>query len=175
MSNLINKIYKNNAMVYKVLLFLISVVAIVYLFPKGGQFKYDFNKGKPWQYDNLYATFDFSIQKTKEELDIEKRDLLRANKKYFVYDNAIVLAVKTEFTDKINFIQENDSIDVSQLLQLVSTGNFIINEVYNNGFINEANLNQTIVANDLIFLRKDNEVEEIAYSKLLVYKEVLEN
>ena len=65
MSNFINKVYKNNAIVYKVLLFLITVVSIVYLFPKGGQFKYDFNKGKPWQYDNLYATFDFSIQKTE--------------------------------------------------------------------------------------------------------------
>ena len=63
-------------------------------------------KGSLGKYDNLYATFDFSIQKTKEELDIEKRDLIRANKKYFEYDNAIVLrSVKTEFTDKINFIQ----------------------------------------------------------------------
>ena len=44
MSQIINKVYKNNAIVYKVLLFLITAVAIVYLFPKGGQFKYDFNK-----------------------------------------------------------------------------------------------------------------------------------
>ena len=73
MSNFINKVYKNNTIVYKVLLFLIAVVSIVYLFPKGGQFKYDFNKGKPWQYDNLYATFDFSIQKSDEEINIEKR------------------------------------------------------------------------------------------------------
>ena len=38
------------------------------------------------------------------------------------------------------------------MLQLVSTGNFIINEVYNNGFINEANLSQgTIVANEILY------------------------
>jgi putative nucleotidyltransferase with HDIG domain len=174
MSNVINKIYKNNAMVYKVLLFLISVVAIVYLFPKGGQFKYDFNKGKPWQYDNLYAAFDFSIQKTKDELDVEKQELIRTNKKYFVYDNAIVLAAKTDFTTKINFIQENDSIDSSEMLSLIATGNFIINEVYRNGFINETNQNQAIQENDIIFLRKDNEVENVAYNNLLVYKEVLD-
>jgi putative nucleotidyltransferase with HDIG domain len=174
MSNVINKIYKNNAMVYKVLLFLISVVAIVYLFPKGGQFKYDFNKGKPWQYDNLYAAFDFSIQKTKEELDIEKQYLIRNNKKYFEYDNTTVLDVKADFTAKINFIQENDSIDSSQMLSLIATGNFIINEVYKNGFINEANQNQAIQENDIILLRKNTEVAEIAYSKLFVYKETLD-
>ena len=174
MSNLINNIYKNNAMVYKVLLFLISVVAIVYLFPKGGQFKYDFNKGKPWQYDNLYASFDFSIQKNKDEIDLEKQNLIRDNKKYFAFDDAIVLNAKTSFTNKINFIQENDSIESAEMLQLIATGNFIIDAVYKKGFINEVNQNQDINENDIIILRKNNEVEEIIYSELLVYKEVLE-
>ena len=174
MSNLINNIYKNNAMVYKVLLFLISVVAIVYLFPKGGQFKYDFNKGKPWQYDNLYASFDFSIQKNKDEIDLEKQNLIRDNKKYFAFDDAIVLNAKTSFTNKINFIQENDSIESTEMLQLIATGNFIIDAVYKKGFINEVNQNQDINENDIIILRKNNEVEEIIYSELLVYKEVLE-
>jgi len=174
MSNFINKIYKNNAMVYKVLLFLISVVAIVYLFPKGGQFKYDFNKGKPWQYENLYAAFDFSIQKTKDELDVEKQALIRNTKKYFEYNSATVLGVKTDFTTKINAIQEHDSIATSQMLELISTGNFIINEVYKNGFITESNQNQALLESDIIFLRKNTEVTEIAYGKLLVYKEALD-
>ena len=129
MSKFINKVYKNNAIVYKVLLFLIAVVSIVYLFPKGGQFKYDFNKGKPWQYDNLYATFDFSIQKTDEEINKEKLEITRNNKQYFEFDNAIVLAVKTEFTTKINYIQANDSIEYQQMLNLISIGNFVIDKV----------------------------------------------
>ncbi len=174
MSNLINKIYKNNAMVYKVLLFLISVVAIVYLFPKGGQFKYDFNKGKPWQYENLYAAFDFSIQKTKNELDVEKQALIRNTKKYFEYNTATVLEVKTDFTTKINFIQQHDSIDTSQMLALISTGNFIINEVYKNGFITETNQSQALQESDIVFLRKGTEVTEITFGKLLVYKETLD-
>ena len=44
-----------------------AIVLIVFFFPKGGKFKYDFQKGKPWQYENLYAPFDFSIKKTDEE------------------------------------------------------------------------------------------------------------
>jgi len=174
MSNLINKIYKNNAMVYKVLLFLISVVAIVYLFPKGGQFKYDFSKGKPWQYDNLYAAFDFSIQKNENELDAEKQALIRDTKKYFEYNTAAVLDVKSDFTTKINFIQEQDSIDPSQMLGLIATGNFIIDNVYKNGFITETNQNQALEESDIIFLRKNTEVSEIVFGKLLEYKEVLE-
>ena len=71
MSKTVNKLYKHNTTIYKVILFLITTVAIVYLFPKGGQFKYEFTKGKPWQYDNLYAPFDFAINKTEEEITEE--------------------------------------------------------------------------------------------------------
>tara|TARA_R110002124_G_scaffold107047_3_gene259270 strand:- start:315 stop:2378 length:2064 start_codon:yes stop_codon:yes gene_type:complete len=174
MSKFINKVYKNNAIVYKVLLFLIAVVSIVYLFPKGGQFKYDFNKGKPWQYDNLYATFDFSIQKTDEEINKEKLEITRNNKQYFEFDNAIVLAVKTEFTTKINYIQANDSIEYQQMLNLISIGNFVIDKVYEYGFIDVASQGKIFNENEIIYLRKNNEVEEIAFNKLLIYKEVLE-
>ena len=174
MSNFINKVYKNNTIVYKVLLFLIAVVSIVYLFPKGGQFKYDFNKGKPWQYDNLYATFDFSIQKSDEEINIEKQELTRNNKQYFEYSTGVVLASKTDFTNKINVIQKVDSIESTEMLRLISIGNFVINEVYNNGFIDVASQGKVFNDNDIIYLRKANEVEEVAYNKLLVYKEVLQ-
>ena len=86
MNDFINKLYKNNAIIYKVLLFLITVVSIVYLFPKGGQFKYDFGQGKPWQYDNLYAPFDFAVQKTEKEVAEEKAEIQTNIKKYFVVD-----------------------------------------------------------------------------------------
>ena len=76
MNDFINKLYKKNAIIYKVLLFLITVVAIVYLFPKRGQFKYDYTQAKPWQYENLYAPFDFAIQKTLEEVRQETNEIL---------------------------------------------------------------------------------------------------
>ncbi len=82
MRKIVNKIYQNNTIIYKVLLFLITTVAIVYLFPKGGQFKYEFNNGKVWKYDNLYATFDFAIQKTEAEI-IQEKEAISANSKYY--------------------------------------------------------------------------------------------
>ena len=146
----------------------------MYLFPKGGQFKYDFNKGKPWQYDNLYATFDFSIQKSDDEINQEKQNLTRNNKQYFEFDNVIVLAAKTNFTNKINYIQENDSIELQQMLSLISIGNFVIDEVYKYGFIEIGSQGKIFNENEIIYLRNDNEVTEFAYNKLLIYKEVLQ-
>ena len=71
MNDFVNKLYKNQALFYKVFLFVLTSVLIVYLLPKGGKFKYDIPKGKPWQYENLYAPFDFAILKTDEEIAAE--------------------------------------------------------------------------------------------------------
>jgi hypothetical protein len=86
MSNFVNKLYQNHTIIYKVILFLITTVAIVYLFPKGGQFKYDFNNGQLWKYDNLYAPFDFAVQKSESEVNIEKKQIDVNAKLYFTYD-----------------------------------------------------------------------------------------
>ena len=72
MRTIVNKLYQNNTIIYKVILFLVTAVSIVYLFPKGGQFKYEYTNGQPWRYDNLSASFDFAIQKSEEEIALEK-------------------------------------------------------------------------------------------------------
>ena len=56
---------------------MVSLVFIVYLSPREVQFKYEFQKGKPWLHENLVAPFDFAILKSetalKEEYDISSR------------------------------------------------------------------------------------------------------
>ncbi len=75
----------------------------MYLFPKGGQFKYDFNQGQLWKYDNLYAPFDFAIQKTDEEIKIEKKEIEANAKSYFLYDTKVVANVKANFKKEYLF------------------------------------------------------------------------
>ena len=174
MSQLINKIYKNNAIVYKILLFLVSVVAIVYLFPKGGQFKYDFTKGKPWQYENLYATFDFSIQKDEKEIASEKLALTANNKRFFEYNSETVSSVKDAFTTKLQAQQIIDSIATDELLNLVSIGNFVINKIYEVGFLDITSQGKISDADEIIYLRKANEIEELVYNRLLYSKDVFQ-
>ena len=73
----------NRAMLYKVILLIGCGFLTLYLFPKGGQFKYEFQKGKPWQYPTLYAPFDFSILKSNEDLEREKQEIINFQKKYY--------------------------------------------------------------------------------------------
>ena len=82
MRSFVQSLYKNQDVFYKVFLFLLTTFLIVYLFPKGGKFKYDIPKGKPWQYENLYARFDFAILKTPEEIAAEKEEITKSHIPY---------------------------------------------------------------------------------------------
>lgn len=59
-----------------VVLFAISVAVVVYLNPREVKFKYEFQKGKPWLYENLVAPFDFPILKTEDELAQERKSIV---------------------------------------------------------------------------------------------------
>ncbi|HJN54427.1 MAG TPA: phosphohydrolase, partial [Flavobacteriaceae bacterium] len=75
MGKIIDRFKINISKVYRILLFILSCVVIIYFFPKSGKFKYNFENGRPWQSDNLYAPFDFAIKKTEKELDEEKTNI----------------------------------------------------------------------------------------------------
>ena len=83
MKNFWRYILKNQSFIYKGMILLASSFLIVYLFPKGGTFKYEFQKGKPWQHKTLYAPFDFSIIKTDSELEAEKKGVIETESKYY--------------------------------------------------------------------------------------------
>ncbi len=87
MSDHIDNFYKNQSVIYKYFLYILSIALIVYFFPKGGKFKYEFQKGRPWQYENLAAPFSFSIKKTAEELEEERQELIRHKLPYYIIDN----------------------------------------------------------------------------------------
>jgi len=173
MSEFVNKIYRNNTIIYKVILFLITTVAIVYLFPKGGQFKYDFNNGQLWKYDNLYATFDFAIQKTDEEISSEKKEIKANSKLYFNYKTDVVSKVHETFNNRIEILKVEDSLSVNELNRLEVIGESIINKIYNSGFLEVASENVVFDNNQIIALKKDNEVEDISFKNLLTSKDVL--
>ena len=71
---------------YKSLLILFSSALTLYLFPLGGQFKYEFQKGRIWQYPDFYSPFDFSILKTELELKKDEEKVLKNLKPYLRAD-----------------------------------------------------------------------------------------
>ncbi|QRM90416.1 HDIG domain-containing protein [Lacinutrix sp. WUR7] len=136
MKDVINNLYKNHALIYKVLLFISATVLIVYLFPKQGKFKYNFEQGKPWQSENLYAPFDFAIKKTSEEINQEKQLIEKQASLYFNIDDTVEDKVRTHYKDAFHEIFPDSLSDV-KLNTLFKTGELLLDKLYDNGVLNE--------------------------------------
>ena len=173
MSNFVNKLYQNHTIIYKVILFLITTVAIVYLFPKGGQFKYDFNNGQLWKYDNLYAPFDFAVQKSEAEVNIEKKQIDVNAKLYFNYDSSIVDEVKSTFERRVTSLLLTDLLKVEEKESFNKIGLNIIDKVYKNGYLEVVSENSVSNKDELITLKKGNVVKDVPFKSLYNGNEVL--
>lgn len=163
MTKFINNLYKNQALFYKVFLFALTAILIVYLLPKGGKFKYEIPKGKPWQYQNLYAPFDFAILKTDEEIEAEKKDIVSRHIPYYKFNSKIPDEVRTEALSDLKKVFP-DSILVSreaEISKFVSNG---IDQIYEYGLLQE---NRKLDSDKYVFLRKGNVAYEITYRKIL--------
>ena len=172
MKDFLYKFYQNHSLIYKALLFVITTVIIVYLFPKGGQFKYNFQKGKPWQYENLYAPFDFAIQKSDEELEQEALELEKNKNLFFVVDDEVVKKVKQRYEERIEIVlQDSSAIGLSKK-GLKNFGLKFINQVYKTGFLNKVD-NKRIKDHKLISLRNGNTVRDILSEKLFTTDKLL--
>ncbi|MDG1729412.1 MAG: HDIG domain-containing protein [Algibacter sp.] len=136
MKDFINKLYKNHSLIYKALLFICTTFLIVYLFPKSGKFKYNFEKGKPWQSESLQAPFDFAIKKTDEEIASEKKSIINNAILYFDIDNSIQPKVNDAFKEQFKAIF-SDSLPNSVSNKLFKTGERIVSELYKYGILSE--------------------------------------
>lgn len=136
MKDFINKLYRNHSLIYKVLLFVSTTILIVYLFPKSGKFKYSFEKGKPWQSENLYAPFNFAIKKTDEEITAEKNAISNQAILYFNTDNIVKTKVDQLYDNQFKLVF-SDSIPRVESLLLYTTGKKVISELYNYGLLSE--------------------------------------
>ena len=163
MKNYFTSFTKNQSFIYKIFLFILATVLIIYLLPKGGQFKYNFQKGKPWQYENLYAPFSFTIKKSNEEIEDEKQSIREATKPYFEVDTSKVTLSNSLFQE---YYLINDSI-ISKIKgsdKVKDIGLFLLDEIYKYGLISE---NYTLAPNKIIFLKSGSEVQEISYNQLV--------
>ncbi|MGP1992900.1 HD family phosphohydrolase [Zobellia laminariae] len=171
MRNILDKVFKNQSLLYKYFLYLVSVACIVFFFPKGGKFKYEFQKGKPWQYENLYAPFDFSIQKDNEDISREKAEFLENQIDYYRLDSSVEEAVSKEYEKKFYEVFTGERFSASALEALDSAGKDILKKLYKNGILAQSNKRSI---KDQLYLVKDNQAETVQVSSLIQIRNLRE-
>ena len=177
MKNILSRIRDNHEKIFRLFLFVITLVVILYSFPRQAKFKYEFSKGQPWMHETIIAPFDFSILKSESELDIEKEIIKSQNFPIYNYSDAI-FEIKAEefvklfeekwvaekkvnkdqrFTFK-NLFKKKIKSDKSAKLDLVNFGYNYLKNIYTKGII-QLNNEVDSESNNSLLLKKGSVAE----------------
>ncbi len=165
MKNFVNNFYKNTHNIYKALLVIISVVAIVYLFPSEGKFKYEYKKNKPWQYATLYAPFDFSVMKTQEEINAEKDSVKQNSPLFFDVKKVNGAGLKSRFQKEIN----NSGFSDIDKKRVVNYFNRLIYKIYATGLTEAYSEGKK---DRKVYLIKGNKAIETTFDKIYTKRDI---
>lgn len=150
-------------MIYKAFLFVFTCLFIVYFFPTKGQFKYEFSKGQAWEYENLYAPFDFAILKSEKELLLERVQLKKEIPTYFNQNTAVEEQAKVQYAQKFSsyFTYPVNSTRYKRYFEF---GLNIIQEIYSTGVLP---LNYNHEGGERVGLIQDHAETELNFDQLL--------
>lgn len=154
-------------------IFLLSYLIVVTIMPREGRFSYEFQKGRPWMHEDLYAPFDFPVYKTEQELFAEKSKLLKEFKSFYRYDSTIHAQQMERFST--NFDLVFDKFITSQNVSKTSKANYLkvkqklekfvadnLNQIYLNGIINQ---DESAISNSMLKQGLAVVINNVAYDK----------
>jgi len=157
--------------IYKAFLFILTGVVLLVIFPQTGMFKYEFFKGTPWLHEDLYAPFDFAINKTSEEINAERETIRQSIKPYFIFQDEVFKNAKTkleaEFDKKWPLLDEKVSSKERLRIRNLRAADQVLGEVFYTGIIKSEVALEGMNGTDAIILIRNNVAQESFFGSLL--------
>jgi cyclic-di-AMP phosphodiesterase PgpH len=133
------KLFANIPNAARYVVALLALISLLPLLPTNATFKYKFNLGQTWLYDDLLANFDFAILKSSEEITKERADLDRELSPYYEIDLETISERKKIFTQrfeqqlKLSRVQFPDVAKNTEGYQ--NYGNYVIGRLLSRGIL----------------------------------------
>ena len=137
MKNILSKFRDSNEPNFRLFLFVLTLVFILFLFPRQTKFKYEFTKGKPWLHESIIAPFDFSILKSNNELTKEREIVASQHLPIYNYSETIFEIKAEDFTNdfETKWVSKYGKLASSQKNKLVNFGYNYLKDIYSKGII----------------------------------------
>ena len=137
MKNILSKFRDSNEPSFRLFLFVLTLVFILFLFPRQTKFKYEFTKGKPWLHESIIAPFDFSILKSNNELSKEREIVASQHLPIYNYSETIFEIKAEDFTNdfETKWVSKYGKLASSQKNKLVNFGYNYLKDIYSKGII----------------------------------------
>jgi len=158
----------------------------VYIFPREGKFRYEFQKGRPWLNENLYAPFDFPIYKSDKQIAEERDSILKTYSPYFQFDSSVFITQRDLFTKYFEqkqeeFIENNISDNNYKKQSFINEGikfknrfEYIIHDIYNKGIVDLNSETENLKLYSNITVLKDKVAQNYSINDIYTHKNAYE-
>ncbi len=158
-----NKLKRKHLAAYTIALGTVLLLSL--LFPNTLRFKYEFEEGKIWRYDDLYSPFDFGILKPTEELQREYAAIDSTFRNHYTKDLQKVEAVLPDFESDFQKTLAAQSDEVLTSVnrnpqQYLTYGKSLLEQFYVNGIVNADSVKDTEDLRKMLVL-EGNEIKSI--------------
>jgi len=136
---------------------ILSVVIVTLFLPKQPRFKYEYEKGKLWMNQDLISPYNFAIEKTNEELEKDRQEVLKSVQPIYRYDSEVMdTELQTFLTDfELKWITAAERNSAKSVYK--NFGTELITSIYGRGVMtlskryqrNEPNYNFLLVNNNV--------------------------
>jgi cyclic-di-AMP phosphodiesterase PgpH len=134
MRNFYRWLQENYPNIFRFLLFAISIILIVQLFPRQSGFYWEFSQARPWLYEDLIAPFNFAILKTSDEIEQERTEIMEEFVPFFKIDQTVFSQQYQQLMMALeqNFANRSSNIQLQRARDVATT---IIDSIYRRGII----------------------------------------
>lgn len=130
--------------------FFLMGVLMLFIYPREGKFRYDYQIGRPWVYETLIAPIDFPLLKSEEEILLEKEQKAADVIDYYDLNQTI----------GVNMVSQFNKAAVSAGLSRDFTKECVewLSEAYSKGIVSEFRSNTS--QDNVIFIKKNRTVTQ---------------
>ncbi len=159
-------------------LFLLGVVVFIsLLFPNNIRFKYRYEIGQIWYYDDLSAPFDFGIRKTDAEISKELTDLKQEFSPFYRQDDSIaglrLRRYDTYYDQQFKTIEGRQFPDVQRFPEVYrSYGKKMLGRIFERGIVALDTAHHNRGKNFVINILRNGSASQQTLSNLTTYGEI---
>ena len=143
--------------------FIVLFIVLVLILPTSPKFGYEYRKGSEWNYETLYAQFDFPILKTEEQIQEERSRSVSSVIPYYKYSEDVVN----------KNLRAAEALSLGKDAALKSAIVSAIRDIYAQGVVSDEGVkldrNATDVSEQVLYVQKDKRATKLPVTE--VYKQ----
>ncbi len=137
MTKILHWFQRNYSEIYKTLLVFVSILLLVQLFPRQPAVDFEYQRARPWLYEDLIAPFNFAVLKSPGEIEREKEEIKEDFRPFFSRRPVVRASMKEEFDQSLEEAWEEKYLGTREAFKETNreAGRDILSHLYDHGIV----------------------------------------